>query len=150
MPKLNVFLSTAVATLLVLGTAAASAAEVVVIVNEANPAASLTAKQVRGHFLKNPATWADGSNVRPVDRAASDPDRVAFLSKVLDMSSAELERYWISRQYSTAEEPPPKARDDAETIQLVDSLEGGIGFVSRKALEGAGGAKIKAVLTLTY
>ncbi|MGH9389311.1 MAG: hypothetical protein ACRD1Z_06820 [Vicinamibacteria bacterium] len=138
------------ATILVLGTAAASAAEVVVIVNEANPIGSLTAKQVKGHFLKNPATWGDGSRVRPVDRAASDPNRAAFLSEVLDMSSAELERYWISRQYSTAEEPPPKAKDEAETIQLVDSLAGGIGFVSRKALEGAGNARIKAVLTITY
>lgn len=148
MPRLDMILTAA--TLLVLCTAAAPAAEVVVIVNEANPVASLTPKQVKGHFLKNPATWADGSRVRPVDRAAADPGRTAFLSQVLDMSSAELERYWISRQYATAEDPPPKARDEAETIQLVDSLEGGIGFVSRKALEGAVGAKIKAVLTLTY
>jgi hypothetical protein len=130
--------------------AAASAAEVVVIVNKANPAASLTAKQVKAHFLKNPATWADGSKVRPVDRAAGNADRAAFLAQVLGMSDPELERYWISRQYATAEEPPPKVKDDAEVIALIDSAAGGIGFVSKKALDSAAAANVKAVLTVSY
>ena len=130
--------------------AVASAAEVVVIVNRANPAATLTVKQVKSHFLKNPSTWADGSRVRPVDRSNGGADRAAFLAQVLGMSDPELERYWISRQYATAEEPPPKAKDDAEVISMVDTLAGGIGFVSRKALEDADAANIKAVLSFSY
>ena len=42
---------------LVLGSSVGAAGEVVVIVNPANPAASLDAKQVKNHYLKLSPAW---------------------------------------------------------------------------------------------
>ena len=48
------------------------------------------------------------------------------------MSSAELERYWLERQYASADKPPAKAPDDATVIKFVKAFKGGIGFVSKE------------------
>ena len=132
---------------LVLSAPAAAAEELVVIVNAANPATSLDVKAVRAYFLKTLVSWFDGARVRPVDQSETSPKRAAFLGKVLGMSSTELERYWLQRQYSSTEAPPAKAPDDAEVIRLVKSSKGAIGFVSKDAAAREG---VKVVLTLSY
>lgn len=127
---------------------ALSAGEMVVIVNKALPADSLSREEVKAHFLKKPGVWGNGVKVQPVDQAVQGPERVAFLSKVLGMTSSDLERHWISEQYATAENPPPRVQDDASVIKMVESWRGGIGFVNRSALTDV--ANVKAVLTVSY
>ena len=134
---------------LVLAAAAATAGELVVIVNAANPQAALDAKAVKSHFLKTISSWSNGEKVRPVDSAADAGVRAAFVTKVLGMSPADFERYWLEKQYASAENPPTKAPDDASVIKLVKAFKGGIGFVSKDAAAAAG-ADVKVVLTLTY
>jgi hypothetical protein len=129
------------------GTAAAD--EIAVIVNPANPAATLEAKQVKAHFLKTIATWGFGEKVRPVDQSGAGPERAAFMSKVLGMSATEVERYWIEKQYASADNPPTKAPDDASVIKLVKTFKGGIGFVTKSAAAAAG-ADVKVVMTVQY
>ena len=129
--------------------AAAAAGELVVIVNAANPAAGMDAKQVKAHFLKTSSSWANGEKVRPVDVSGSSPDRTAFLAKVLGMSAAELERYWIERQYANADNPPSKVADDAAVIKLVSAFKGGLGFISKASLP-ANQDQIKTLLTISY
>ena len=128
---------------------AASAAELAVIVNAGNPQAALDVKAVKSHFLKTIASWSNGEKVRPIDQAADAGARAAFVAKVLGMSGADLERYWLEKQYASADNPPTKAPDDASVIKLVKAFKGGIGFVSKDAAEAAG-ADVKVVLTVTY
>ena len=127
----------------------ASAAELAVIVNAANPQAALDAKAVKSHFLKTIGSWSNGEKVRPVDQAGEGSARAAFVAKVLGMSGADLERYWLEKQYASADNPPTKAPDDASVIKLVKAFKGGIGFVSKDAAEAAG-ADVKVVLTVAY
>ena len=134
---------------LVLSAAAATAGELVVIVNAANPQAALDAKAVKSHFLKTIGAWSNGEKVRPVDSSGDAGARAAFVTKVLGMSPADFERYWLEKQYASAENPPTKAPDDASVIKLVKAFKGGIGFVSKDAAAAAG-ADVKVVLTLTY
>ena len=134
---------------LVLSATTVSAGELVVIVNTANPQATLDAKAVKSHFLKSVAAWGNGEKVRPVDSSGDAAARAAFVSKVLGMSPADFERYWLEKQYASAENPPTKAPDDASVIKLVKAFKGGIGFVSKDAATAAG-ADVKVVLTLTY
>ncbi len=140
------FLSIVVAGLLF--PVAPAAAQVVVIVNSANLAESLSADDVKAHFLKSPSRWDNGEKVRPVDRAGETAERDVFLSEVLGMSATEVERYWIQKQYASADTPPTKAPDDATVIRMVQSFRGGIGFVSRAAFEASDKSGIKAVLTI--
>jgi hypothetical protein len=134
---------------LVLSASAAQAGELVVIVNAANPQAALDAKAVKSHFLKTIGSWSNGEKVRPVDSSGDAGVRAAFVTKVLGMSPADFERYWLEKQYASAENPPTKAPDDASVIKLVKAFKGGIGFVSKDAAAAAG-ADVKVVLTLTY
>ena len=59
------------------------------------------------------------------------------------MSPTELERYWIERQYASADTPPAKAPDDATVIRIVKAFKGAIGFVSKEAAEREGIVAVK-------
>lgn len=126
---------------------AAAADELAVIVNVANATPSLDAKAVKAHFLKTTSSWTNGDRVRSVDQTDATPKRAAFLGKVLGMSSAELERYWLEKQYASADSPPAKAPDDATVIRIVKTFKGAIGFVSREVAEREG---VKVVLIVQY
>ena len=90
------------------------------------------------------AAWGNGEKVRPVDQAGDADGAAAFVAKVLGMSAADFERYWIEKQYASADNPPTKAPDDASVIKLVKAFKGGIGFVSKEAATAAG-ADVKVV-----
>jgi hypothetical protein len=127
---------------------AVSAEDMVVIVNDSNPATALTVQEVKHYFLKKTGAWKNGEKVRPVDREGQSRERSAFLAKVLGLSSDELTRYWLERQYASAEHPPATVADEASTVKFVAFFKGGIGFVSRSALARAEG--VKPVLTLAF
>ena len=132
---------------LVLTANAAAAEELAVIVNAANTTGALDAKTVKAHFLKTVSSWSSGDRVRPVDQTDATAKRAAFLGKVLGMSATELERYWLERQYASADTPPSKAPDDATVIRIVKTFKGAIGFVSKEAAEREGA---KVVLVVQY
>lgn len=123
-------------------------AQVVVIVNEANPSSSLSQGDVRAYFMKSEPQWENGEKVRPIDQTGSSAERAAFVSSVIGISDAEFERYWIEKQYASAEQPPVRAPNEAAVITLVKSFEGGIGFVSQAAWEAADQTGVKVVFTL--
>ncbi len=126
----------------------AAAAEVLVIVNAANPNAALTAQQVKSYFLKKSGTWQNGEKVRPVDREGESPERKALLAKVLGLTSDELKRYWLEKQYASAEQPAASVPDEASVLKFESFFKGGIGFVTK---EGLGkGEGVKVVMTLSY
>jgi ABC-type phosphate transport system substrate-binding protein len=132
----------------VLATITASAAEIAVVVNKANPESTMDAKSVKSHFLRTLAAWSNGEKVRPVDHGGEPAQRAAFLQKVLGMSAADFERFWLEKQYASADNPPTKAPDDASVLKLVKAFKGAIGFVSKEA--AAADADVKVVLTIAY
>ena len=122
-------------------------AQVVVIVNDANPSSSLSQGDVRAYFMKNEPQWENGEKVRPIDQTGSSGARAAFVSSVIGVSDAEFERYWIEKQYQSAEQPPARAPNAEAVITLVKSFEGGIGFVSQAVWEAADQTGVKVVYT---
>ena len=153
---------------LLLATSAACAAwgqngkkKLVVIVNVSNPLESLRPSQIRELFLKRHTTWRtavadvpdrkgfdEGEQVKPVDLGAGHEERRLFLEKVLEMSSASLERHWVKVQYQNATDPPTQAESSERAIRLVGSLKGGLGFVFEESLTEEARKKVKVVLTV--
>jgi ABC-type phosphate transport system substrate-binding protein len=127
----------------------ADAAELAVVVHPSNPSATLDARAVRSLFLKTQPNWKHGERVRPIDLAEQSPQRSAFLDKVLGLTAAEFERYWVERQYSQGDIPPLKAADEASVIKFVSTLTGTIAFVSKEAAEHAG-KNVKIIMKLEY
>lgn len=149
MRALTATLLTAACSLLVgAAPSAATAEELVVIVNAANPNAALTAQQVKSYFLKKSGTWQNGEKVRPVDREGDSADRKALLAKVIGLSSDEMKRYWLERQYASADQPPASVPDEESVLKFVSFFKGGIGFVTKSAL--GKGEGVKVVFTLSY
>jgi len=135
--------------------------KLVVIVNAANPIESLRPAQIRELFLKRHTTWRteladvpdrkgfeEGEQVRPVDLGAGQEERRLFLEKVLEMSSASLERHWVKVQYQNATDPPTQAESADRAIRLVSSLKGGLGFVFEESLTEEARKKVKIVLSV--
>ena len=129
------------------GVAPVAANEIVVIVNAANPVTALDKAAIKAYYMKQKPTWADGERVRSVDIPDDPAARTEFVTKILGLSIAEFERHWIAQQYASGDGPPAKAPDEAAVIKLVQLFKGGIGFVSKAALDKAGDARVKVVLT---
>ncbi len=125
-----------------------ASAQLVVIVNGDNPVASLSQGDVRAYFMKTEPRWDNGEKVRPIDRAGSSAERTAFISDVLGISDAELERHWIEKQYASAATPATRAPDASAVISLVRAFPGGIGFISQATWDDADHTGLKAVFSL--
>lgn len=124
-----------------------ASAQIVVIVNAANPEDALSKDDVRAYFMRLERAWRNGEKVRPIDHPSASADRSTFITAVLGMSEADLERHWIQAQYASAESPPTKAPDTGAVISLVRSFKGGIGFVSKDAWDAADQSGLRAVFT---
>ena len=144
------FLAAACSFLLFARPSPASAEELVIVVNAANPNTALSLAQAKSYFMKKSGTWQNGEKVRPVDRDGDSPERKAMLAKVLGLSSDELKCYWLEKQYASADQPPASVPDEASVLKFVAFFKGGIGFVTMGALPGAAAQGVKPVLTLTF
>lgn len=128
----------------------AAAGELAVIVNADNPVSDMTAEKLKGFYLRRVGAWPNAEKVRPADLGTQDAARAAFLAKVLGMSSFDLERYWVEKQYASADKPPTKTPDQAGMVMFVKSFKGGLGFVDASAVAGDKGAGVRTILTLQY
>jgi ABC-type phosphate transport system substrate-binding protein len=129
---------------LILATAAAPATPpFLVVVNEANPLASLSSEELSDLFLKKSSRWSDGSLVLPVDQAEDSHVRERFNREVHRKSAAAVRAYWQQRIFSGRDVPPPEKRGDADVLAFVRNNPAGIGYVSVAA--STGGVKLVAV-----
>jgi hypothetical protein len=100
-----------------------------IIVNQANPASSITAEQVSRLMLKKVTSWADGTNVEPVDLPGDSPLRRDFNQVVHHRDGHAIKTYWNLLIFSGREVPPPIVQSDADVVALVASHPGAIGYV---------------------
>lgn len=126
----------------------ASVRELAMIVNKSCPLSELDAQGVRLHFLRQIKEWSDGGRVRPVQQEGD--VRAVFLSRVLNMSSVDYERYWLQQKYAAAESPPKIVEGNAAVVKFVGLIKGAIGFVNAAAIDDEAKSRVKAVLRVSY
>lgn len=128
-----------------LGLCALSAhAEIVVIVNPKNPAASMTAEQVSALFLGNASTFPDGGAVALADLPESADLRGKFYEKATGRSVAQIKALWARITFTGKGTPPKELKSEADVKAFVASDPKGIGYVDASAVDGS----VKAVLKL--
>jgi len=127
----------------------AAKAQIVVIVNNDNPAEKLSAQQVKDYYMrKSRSRWPSiNKPIKPVDRKGSGAEKTKFLSDVMGMSNEKLSQHFTQRQFANSEAPPAKFASDEEIINNVANEIGAIGFVS-KAVYDANASKVKSVLVV--
>ncbi len=102
-----------------------------VIVNAANPATSLTRRQVSDFFLKKVTRWPDGTTVEPVEPPENSRTRAYFLSDAMNGKSAlALKAFWQKRVFSGRDTPPVEKGSDEEVVAFVRANPGAVGYVS--------------------
>jgi ABC-type phosphate transport system substrate-binding protein len=106
----------------------ASAGNFVVIVNGANPVASLPSAEVSRIFLRKVLAWPGGRAVSPVDLVEESPVRDAFSRALHGRSAAATKAYWQKMIFSGRDVPPPE-KSPAEVLSFVRSEVGAIGYI---------------------
>jgi ABC-type phosphate transport system substrate-binding protein len=135
-------LSALLIQLLASGRPSAAQEGVVLIVNSANPAASVSREELSRIFLKKTAQWPDGTRAEPVDLAASSSVRGRFSQAVHGKDTAAIKAYWQKMIFSGREVPPAELASAAEVVAFVASHRGGAGYVA----EGTSlGDRVKAI-----
>jgi ABC-type phosphate transport system substrate-binding protein len=122
---------------------ASSQAAYAVVVNQANPTASLSRVDVARLFLKKVTSWPDGGPVAAVDQARTAPVRRVFSVDVHQKDPDAVAAHWQVQVFSGRDVPPRVLRSDAEVIAFVRSNPGAIGYVSASTPLDAGVRKVK-------
>ena len=115
--------------------------DILVVVNVGVEAHALSVDVVRDFFLKNKTYWSATNKalaLHSTDKAL----RNDFRDKVLQMSAAEEERYWIAEQVRGKKQEPVAFPN---TLKAVFKLKGAVSYVYRKDFVG-GVAKVVLVV----
>ena len=119
-------------------------AEVVVIVNPKNPAASLTAEQVAALYLGAATTFPGGGPVALVDQPEAASIRGTFYQKAIGRSGAQVRATWARITFTGKGTPPKELKSDADVKAFVAADPKAIGYVDSSAVDSS----VKAVLKL--
>ena len=111
------------ATLLCVGCATASAADLYVICNARVP---LTAGDVRDLFLGE-KQFAGAVKLVPVDNSSA---QSVFLEKVLKMNAAKYSTTWTKKSFRDGINPPLVTGSDAEALAYVRRTPGACSYVT--------------------
>ena len=126
-----------VATSVLLSSFAAHA-ELVVIVNPKNGAASMTAEQVANIYLGKDGAFA------PADLPESAAQRNEFYSKVAGKDSAQVKAIWARLVFTGKTQPPKEFGSSAEAVKFVAGNEKAIAYVEKSSVD----ASVKTVLAV--
>ena len=91
------FLTAALIVLMWTGHASTEIIPFVVIVNNANPVASLSTTELRRIFMKQSRMWPNGEPMVPVDWDSTHYLRAIFSKDVLLRSVREMQEYWVQQ-----------------------------------------------------
>ncbi len=100
-----------------------------VIVNAANPVASINRSQLSGLFLKQETSWPDGQVALPVDLGESSPVRADFSRVVLRRPVAAVKSYWNKQIFSGGGVPPIEKSSGEDVVSYVSAFHGAVGYV---------------------
>jgi len=109
MIRLSVRIASLAAAFVLGAGAAAEANTYLVVVNEANSAASQAGDPkavVKRLFLKQQTRWPDGPEAQPMARKSDSAVQKAFRAKVLGMSKSEVQSHWANMKQTQGETPP--------------------------------------------
>ncbi|HEY0971961.1 MAG TPA: substrate-binding domain-containing protein [Gemmatimonadales bacterium] len=126
------------AALVLFGGGALQAQDYTIVVNAANPAASLTKAQASDLLLKKAAKWPHGAAAQPVDQQKSAAVRDAASRAIHGRPTSAIASYWQQQIFAGKDVPPPEKGSDADVLAFVRSNPGAIGYVSAGADLGAG------------
>jgi len=118
--------------------AVSASAEIVVVVNPANPASRMFSAQAAQFFL------GKSNQFTPVDQARDAPIRREFYEKAASKSLAEVEGIWAKLEFSGRGSAPKTYATDAAVKKAVAADTSAIGYINKSSVDDS----VKVLLTL--
>lgn len=115
------------------------------IVNAQNPAGEqgdAAEAMIKSLFLKNMTQWPGGTGARPYGREEGSAAQKAFMTRVLDMSEAELARHWLRVKSINGTTPPKQVDTDRMVLKYIARYEGAFGIVALDAITDVEGIRV--------
>lgn len=109
---------------------AVAEAEIVVIVNKANPATTLAASELRPIFQTRKNNWSNGEDAVPLNLPADNQLRREFDHAVLGLDAERAARYWKDRKIRGGARPPKQLPSAAAVLAAVAANSGAIAYVN--------------------
>ena len=131
--------------LLLLGPAAALAAQVAVVVNRAN-LQELDLADVRAIYTDKVTRWRSGWRIAVYHLPADSPAAEVFARRVLGMSAAQAATEEARRRITNAMRNPTKTKSARLVAAIVAKRPNAIGYVPLAMARGRPGLRIVAVL----
>jgi ABC-type phosphate transport system substrate-binding protein len=116
----------------------ATAAEIVVIVSQKNPATRMFSEQASQFFL------CKSNLFTPVDQADGSALRNEFYHKVADKDAAQVKALWSKLVFTGKATPPKEYANSAEVKKAVAADPKAIGYIDKSAVDDT----VKVILTL--
>ena len=121
------------AVLLLLAVGAASAeADVYVVVNAANPARTMTQKEVLDLYMGRSRTFANNDFALPFDLPRDHPARAGFYLALTGQTLAQINSYWSRLMFSGQTMPPQPLPGEAAMLDVVRRNPGAIGYLTQE------------------
>ena len=105
--------------------------DIIIIVNEKNPATVINTSELEQFFTKKIRQWPNGDTIRFFDHRDDHENRKLFLKKIMNKTSREIELYWIGEKIYTGNIAPIRVTSDSMMVSMVSRFPGGIGYVSK-------------------
>lgn len=105
-------------------------ADVVVIVNAANPVRSMSADEVAALYLGRSRVFPSGEFALVFDQPRDSALRQQFFKQVTNMAIGQVNTYWSRLMFSGQEMPPQPLPNEQAVIDIVRRNPGAIGYVS--------------------
>jgi ABC-type phosphate transport system substrate-binding protein len=102
---------------------------IAVIVNKANPAASLAATELRPIFQTSKTSWSSGGDAVPINMPEDNALRIAFDQAVLGLDAERVARYWKDRKIRGGARPPVRVTSSVAMLKAVAAKDGAVGYV---------------------
>ncbi|BBM88288.1 hypothetical protein [Candidatus Uabimicrobium amorphum] len=99
------------------------------VVHETNPCESVTIKQLKKFYLGKKGRW---DHLVMVKRYDYPPLQKAFYEQVLQMTSAEVSRYWNYQKFMAGPARPFVVARAKDLLAILQKEPGGIGYVTTK------------------
>lgn len=113
-------------------------AEIVVVVNPANPATRMFSEQAAQFFL------GKSNMFTPVDQPKDAPIRREFYQKIAGKSLAQMEGIWAKAEFSGKGSAPKSYPNEEAVKKAIAADPSAIGYLDKSAVDGS----VKVILTL--
>ena len=113
-------------------------AELVIIVNPANPATRMFPSQAAQFFMGGSVMFT------PIEQAPDSAIRAEFYKKVLEKEPAQVEAMWSKLAFTGKGKPPQEMKNSAEVKKAVAANPKAIGYIEKSAVDDT--VKVVAVV----